>query len=66
MRHRSDSAADAGSLERLGLCIAGLKQPSAGHRETTAAAAKRKPASTISGEYSDRHRSASASRQTGP
>ena len=39
MRYRSDSAADAGSLERLGLCIAGLKQPSAGHRETTAAVA---------------------------
>ena len=35
-RHReSNGAADAVGLERLGLCIAGLKQPSAGRGETT-------------------------------
>jgi hypothetical protein len=36
---RSNSAADAAGLERLGLCIAGLKQPSARRRETTVAVA---------------------------
>ena len=65
MRHRSDSAADAGSLERLGLCIAGLKQPSAGHRETTAAVAKRKLALCVSDEQSDRHVSVGVSRPCG-
>ena len=39
MLHRSDSAADAASLERLGLCIAGLKQPSARRVEPTEAVA---------------------------
>ena len=41
MPHRSDSAAGAASLQRLGLCIAGLKQPSARRVETTEAVAKR-------------------------
>ena len=33
MPHRSDSAADAAGLQRLGLCIAGVKQLSASHGE---------------------------------
>ena len=32
---KSNSATDAAGLERLGLCIVGLKQPSARHSETT-------------------------------
>ena len=40
MLHRSDSAAGAASLQRVGLCIAGLKQPSARRVETTEAVAK--------------------------
>ena len=40
MPRRSDSAADAAGLERLGLCVARLKRPSAGCRETTEAVAK--------------------------
>jgi hypothetical protein len=39
---RSNSAADAAGLEQLGLCIAGLKQPSARRGETTEAVALRK------------------------
>jgi hypothetical protein len=39
-RLESNSAADAAGLERLGLCIAGLKQPSARRAETTEAVAK--------------------------
>lgn len=37
MPQRSNSAADAAGLKRLGLCIARVKQPSAGGGETTAA-----------------------------
>ena len=37
---RSNSAADAAGLEQLGLCIAGVKQPSARRSETTEAVAK--------------------------
>ena len=40
MPHGSDSAADAGGVEELGFCIAGLKQPSASRGETTEAVAK--------------------------
>ena len=40
MPQRSTSAADAAGLERLGLCIAGVKQPSASCGETTEAVAK--------------------------
>jgi hypothetical protein len=40
MPQRSDSAADAAGLERLGLWIVGLKQQSAGRGETTAAVRK--------------------------
>lgn len=42
MPHRSDSAAGTVSLQRLGFCIAGLKQPSARRVETTEAVAKRR------------------------
>lgn len=41
MLQRRDSAADTVGLERLGLCIAGLKQQSANGGGTTAAVAKR-------------------------
>jgi hypothetical protein len=40
MPQTSNSAADAAGLERLRLCIAGLKQPSASRDETTRAVAK--------------------------
>jgi len=40
MLQRSNSAADAAGLERLGLCIVGLKQPSASRDQTTQAVAK--------------------------
>jgi hypothetical protein len=40
MPQRSDSAADAAGRQRLGLCIGGLKQPSARCGETTEAVAK--------------------------
>ena len=39
-RRESNSAVDAARLERLGFCIAGLKQPSASGGETTEAVAK--------------------------
>jgi hypothetical protein len=39
--YRSSSAADASGLERLGSCIAGVKQPSARRGETTEAVALR-------------------------
>jgi hypothetical protein len=39
---KSNSATDAAGLERLGLCIVGLKQPSASHDQTTEAVALRK------------------------
>jgi hypothetical protein len=45
---------------------AGANQSSAAPSETAAAVAKRKQASTISAEESDRQLSAGASRQTGP
>ena len=40
MPQRSDRAADAAGLERLGLCIVGLMQQSAGRGGTTAVVAK--------------------------
>ena len=40
----SNSAVDASGLQRLGLCIAGLKQPSAMRGGTTAAVAKQRRA----------------------
>ena len=41
MPRESNSAVDAARLERLGFCIAGLKQPLASGGETTEAVAKR-------------------------
>ena len=41
MLYRSNSAANAAGLERLGLCIAGPKHSSAGRGETTEAVALR-------------------------
>jgi hypothetical protein len=65
MPYESSSAASDVSLARLYLRIIRAMQPSAARGETAECVAKRKPASTISGEQSDRQLSVGASRQTG-
>ena len=54
MTHRSNSAVGQDRFELRDECTAGPMRQSAAHGETAAGVAKRKPASTVSGEQSDR------------
>ena len=66
MTYESSSAASDVNLAPFGLRIIRAMQPSAARGETAESVAKRKPASSVSGEQSDRQPSAGASRPTGP
>jgi hypothetical protein len=65
MTYETSSAASDVSLAPFGLRIIRAMQPSAARGETTECVAKRKPASTVSGEQSDRPPSAGAADRQG-